>query len=416
MKKSEINAFRSGDVVRSKRSLALEQQGGPTTPSLASQREDSSYFLRTLITGPAGKAVFEHVKSDDGWPHSFTDRASWALELELSMRGVGFTWTTADVRHTRKTWLPTVRSRLHSIIVHVVPILLGCFVVVRGITLRYGLMDVEEALWELRDRKDPNGPPPRDLFDERLPLPVQLLLTGCLGAFLMSAFSFAHSAFAILCTAIFTSPAAATLSKADTVVYSGRRVSPLAYFPPLYTVRIWEVTSVRMFWGYGWHRLFARFFLVYGVWPGEWIERRVRNFIAQKHPIARRVHESSQPPPADVGKVIGGFLSSAFCHSFAVRGVSGGDWYLARGEAVFFALNGIAVVLEEGVKRSFLARRRRKQQSAKEGGKEGQTQNLSRWYDEYVGRVWWVSVLLFTGRNFARGWVNSGLVREMSAL
>lgn len=422
----------SGDVTRSKRSSALEQQGGSANAKPSSnEQEDSSYFLNahTLLTGPPEKPVFEHAIPDDGWPHTLADRASWALELELSMRGVGFTWTTADVRHTRKTWLPTVRSRLHSIFVHIVPILLGCFVVVRGIMLRYGLMGVEEALWDARDRSGPNGtpPPPKDFFDERLPLPVQLLLTGCLGAFLMSAFSFAHSAFAILCTALFTSSAAAaaaTSSEDDLIAYSGRRASPLAYFPPLYTVRVWEVTSVRMFWSYGWHRLFARFFLVYGVWPGEWVERKVRRLLRARRSHQKEkegggedeVYQSSRPPPADVGKVLGGFLSSAFCHSFAVRGVLGGDWYLARGEAVFFALNGVAVVLEEGVKRVVLARRRRKQQSAKVGGKEGQIRNLSRWYDGYVGRVWWISVSLFTGRNFARGWVNAGLVREMSAM
>lgn len=108
--------------------------------------------------------------------------------------------------------------------------------------------------------------------------------------------------------------------------------------------------------------------------------------------------------PADIGKVMGAFLSSGFCHSFAVRGVSGGDWWLAKGEAVFFALNGVAVVVEEVVKRVVVGWRK------KSGG------TLERWYDGYVGRIWWISVLLLSGRNFARGWVNAGLVREMSAM
>ncbi|KAF4552240.1 Hypothetical protein D9617_10g072210 [Elsinoe fawcettii] len=324
---------------------------------------DESYFLlhRTL-SGPSPQPVTEHAISEDGWPHTFMDRASWALELELSMRGVGFTWTTADVRHTRKTWLPTVQNRLHSIFVHVVPILGVCFVIIRTTYLRY-LEDSDYAAWA-------RPTSPENLFDTRLNLPLQLLLTAALGAFLMAAFSLAHSAFAIICAPL--------------------APSPLAYFPPLYTTRIWNVRSVRGFWSYGWHRLFARFFLVYGVWPGEWLERKV---------MGKRNDER-----ADVGKVLGGFLSSAFCHSFAVRGVLGGEWGRATGEATFFAVNGVAVVLEEVVWRVVMARRK------KSGG------SLARWYDGWIGRTWWIGLLLYTGRNFARGWVNAGLVREMSAM
>jgi hypothetical protein len=36
------------------------------------------------------------------------------------------------------------------------------------------------------------------------------------------------------------------------------------------------------------------------------------------------------------------------------------------------------------------------------------------WYDAWVGRVWWIALLLTTGRNFARGWTKAGLVREMA--
>ena len=69
-----------------------------------------SYFsLHFLNTG--GEAVTETVTTDEGWPHGWLDRMSWALELELSMRGAGFTWTSADVRHTRSTWRPSIRDR-----------------------------------------------------------------------------------------------------------------------------------------------------------------------------------------------------------------------------------------------------------------------------------------------------------------
>ncbi|KAH0843986.1 hypothetical protein FOPE_09131 [Fonsecaea pedrosoi] len=108
--------------------------------------------------------------------------------------------------------------------------------------------------------------------------------------------------------------------------------SPLAFFPPLYTTRPWQITSVRQFWSFGWHRLFARLFLVYGIRPGGWVERQ----LLKKGPDS----------PADIGKVIGAFLSSACVHAFSVRGVLAGDWSMAVGEAKFFALNGVAVALE----------------------------------------------------------------------
>ncbi|KAI1764989.1 hypothetical protein GGR53DRAFT_530074 [Hypoxylon sp. FL1150] len=323
----------------------------------------NSYFaVQRTLQGPDPQPVLETATTESGWPRTLRDRASWALELELSMRGVGFTWTTADVRHTRKTWLPTVGNRVHSILVHVLPVLLASWFIIRTIYVRY----LAAAAASTVDDNDER--PMRELFDDRLPLLAQLLLTGALGAFLMAAFSLGHSLFAIM-----LSPLAP---------------GPLAFFPPLYSVRIWDITSVRGFWSYGWHRLFARLFLVYGVWPGEWVERKLMG--------------KGPEEPADVGKVLGGFLSSAFVHSFSVRGVLGGNWSSAAGEAKFFALNGLAVVVEGAVARAVRSSRRRRGHSEK------------MWYDAWLGRVWWIAVILGSGRNFTRGWVKSGLVREVA--
>ena len=74
----------------------------------------------------------------------------------------------------------------------------------------------------------------------------------------------------------------------------------------------------------------------------------------------------------------------------------------ATGEAKFFALNGVAVIFEEAVK--IMVKRSRKSRGVKE----------SQWYDAWIGRVWWIALLLTTGRNFARGWTKAGLVREMA--
>ena len=298
--------------------------------------------------------VTETAVTDQGLPTTWPDRASWALELELSMRGVGFTWTTADVRHTKKTWRPTVENRMHRIFIHCIPILAASWAIINDTYIMHLHGESARA------------------FDE-LPLYLQLPLTAALGAFLMCAFSVGHSVFAIMLAPL--------------------APHPLSFFPPLYTTRVWDITSVRGFWSFGWHRLFARLFLVYGVWPEEWLERKI---------LGKSLDE-----PADVGKVLGGFLSSAFVHSFAVRTVVGGDWRSATGEAKFFAVNGVAVVLEELVKKVVLARRKRNQSEGK---------GLYRWYDSIIGRVWWIIVFLYSGRSFARGWVQAGLVREMAGL
>lgn len=326
----------------------------PSTPLGA---DAESYFSLHFLTPADGEAVTETATTDEGWPCGWKDRMSWALELELSMRGAGFTWSSADVRHTKSTWRPSIRDRMHSILVHVLPVLLISWAVLRDVYSLYLA----------------NGEP----FDA-LPFGLQLVLTAALGAFLMGAFSLGHSTFAILLAPL--------------------APHPLSYFPPLYTARVWELKSVRGFWSYGWHRLFSRLFLVYGVWPGEWLERKLTG--------------KSDDDEADVGKVLGGFVSSAFVHSFAAHTVMGG-WDGAFGEAWFFAGNGVAVVVEEGVRMAAIRYRRQKRRRGGDGKDEP---GLERWYDGVIGRFWWVCVLLYTGRNFARGWVSSGLVREMAGL
>lgn len=89
-----------------------------------------------------------------------------------------------------------------------------------------------------------------------------------------------------------------------------------------------------------------------------------------------------------------------------------GGWEGAFGEAWFFAGNGVAVVVEEAVRMAVRRARKRPRGGDGKGG-EGR---LERWYDGVVGRVWWMGVLLYTGRNFVRGWVRAGLVREMAWL
>ncbi len=222
----------------------------PATPDATPCGPDAEDYFSLHFLKVGGEPVTETAVTDEGWPHGWRDRMSWALELELSMRGAGFTWTSADVRHTKKTWRPNVRDRAHSIVVHVLPVLLVSWAVIRDIYTNY--LQYGEGL-------------------DDLPYPIQGFLTLSLGGFLMSAFSLGHSMFAIILAPL--------------------APHPLSYFPPLYTARVWDLVSVRGFWSYGWHRLFSRLFLVYGVWPGEWLERKLTGKGASQG--------------ADVGKVLG---------------------------------------------------------------------------------------------------------------
>lgn len=94
-----------------------------------------------------------------------------------------------------------------------------------------------------------------------------------------------------------------------------------------------------------------------------------------------------------------------------------GGWQGAWGEAWFFAGNGLAVVIEEGLKRVVFMQRKQQTKDVKQSNfVEERTKHLDRRYDGIVGRIWWICVLCYTGRNFARGWVRAGLVREMAGL
>ena len=445
----------------------------PHNPKPTTTPPPSYFTLHFLQTAGQGSPVTETATTlPNPSPTTLLDRLSWALELELSMRGAGFTWTSADVRHTRRTWRPSPRDRLHSIVFHVGPTLLLSWAVVRDVWVHYLAATAAAA--------GSASPPPPTIttrssitsFDD-LPLSIQLALTASLGAFLMSSFSLVHSLFAITMHFLF--------------LFRGEEGHPLAYFPPLYSVRVWEIVSVRGFWSYGWHRLFSRLFLVYGVWPGQWVERRLRAGMngvmtllslrenqtsrsSDNDNSSKPPHTSSKSPTDDddvnsavTGKILGGFLCSGLVHAFAGYTVLGG-WKSqggggAGGELVFFIENGVAVVFEEAVKRTVLCWRRRRRRVAgsgsssgfslvkggrdggggdadadaaeqlqdqqhekgegeegevKEGGVEEEEGTERRWYDNAMGRIWWVSVLLISGRNFARGWTRAGLVAEMA--
>ena len=77
------------------------------TPLEGLSRTSSNSYFSLHFLQPKQAAITETAVTDQGLPESLEDRLSWAAELELAMRGAGFTWTSADVRHTKKTWTPT---------------------------------------------------------------------------------------------------------------------------------------------------------------------------------------------------------------------------------------------------------------------------------------------------------------------
>lgn len=61
----------------------------PNGASASARANAAMETLSRTLSGPKKEPVYQLETPEDGWPHSFIDRASWALELELSMRGMG---------------------------------------------------------------------------------------------------------------------------------------------------------------------------------------------------------------------------------------------------------------------------------------------------------------------------------------
>ena len=216
------------------------------------------------------------------------------------------------------------------------------------------------------------------------------LLTLSQGVFLFGTFSAGYTAGAIATAPLrrryrewYTLLACACLILPLTLAY--RTTHNLAFWPPLNSEPLTSVTTVRQFWSRSWHRLFSRLFLVWGVWPGQWIER---NFTPAS--LIKRFD-----PELELGKVLGAFFISGIVHAAAGISINGGKPSQTF-EWLFFWTSGLAVVVEEIVQRMVYKVR------------GGQVQH---WYDPWIGRAWSLTVLLWSGQYFTRGWYDSGLVR-----
>ena len=98
------------------------------------------------------------------------------------------------------------------------------------------------------------------------------------------------------------------------------------------------IACVCKFWNFGSCQLLLELFQVSGVWSGGRLERKL---------FGKRSDQAE-----DLEEAVRVFFSSLYVHSFFVCGVISADWTMELGEARFFALNGVAIVLEGAVIRS----------------------------------------------------------------
>ncbi|CAD6583742.1 MAG: hypothetical protein CYPHOPRED_002484, partial [Cyphobasidiales sp. Tagirdzhanova-0007] len=266
-----------------------------------------------------------------------------------------WSWTTADVRHSRHAWLPTLEDEFYQLFLGDIPTVAASFVLERCMYLRSEPTIGLDSLTYLQ----------------------RGLLTLSQGVYLFGTFSAAYTAGAIL-----TSPLQRTHREWTT--------HNLAFWPPLNSEPLTSVVTVRQFWSRSWHRLFSRLFLVWGIWPGQWIEQQVLSSRARQRFDA----------DCDIGKVVGAFFMSGIVHSAAGISVNGGHPSQTF-EWLFFWCSGLAVIIEEAVQRFTIVMR---------------GDSKPRWYDACIGRVWTLCVLLWSGQYFTRGWYDSGLIEEMVTL
>ncbi|KZT27646.1 hypothetical protein NEOLEDRAFT_1240199 [Neolentinus lepideus HHB14362 ss-1] len=374
----------------------------PTTPTstLLDESDPPARIFKDMDTSPQN--------TDDAAVKGWWERTVWALDLVTAMGGVGWDWATADVRHTPLRWHPSPSTQPYRLLTSLLPLL---FLSLAG--LRYL-----------------HPQPSESIFD--LPILTRAAFVACLGIALYTLFDVAYTAAAFIVGLIVH---CMDLHKRK-IVYNS-----LLSFPPLYMHPLMEVCSLRDFWSRGWHRLFARYFLVYGVWPGHVLALAIQRMFCPSLPTtplrsepriacdAQSCHGPSTSPskPAhpyihtsryprrtttlsaqsggEWGKVLGAFAISGVIHSIGDRNAlvhfTPQGWTYA-GEFWFFVLNGVGVVIELEVRRVV------KEMRKKRGGE------TERWYDAYVGKVWTFGALLATGTLFADGWVRSGIIWEMT--
>lgn len=445
--------------------------------------------------------------STEPLPMTIPARLWWALDLMISMRGIGWNFASADVRHDISPWQPPSRRQIRRALLQILPAL-GTAMFISRVLLATYLHGVEhQAASPLHLSHSVVEIPPhyRPLF---------VLATG------VSLYSLFDAGYTLVSAMML--PAMKVVTKE-----AGSDLHNVDFFPLLNPHKLTEITSVRSFWSKAWHRLFHRAFLIFGILPFQ----NLALFLFPR-PNAKILSPRAHPDPGrllpkgthDWAKVLGAFFASGMIHAISERaalggrlalpannlwlqagwsrhhlaglnlqsnkGLAGADhpgrWSVSRivppfsggGEFTFFMLNGIAVLIEGAFYQFIIAQRKkaalssRKEKSQSNVGSSGDVgsssalertalaarravakvagsanaseedeieelvkhpgtppsevvtpqqkvkddssrETFTRSYDRYVGLVWAVIVLLWSGEAFVSGWVTSGLSNEL---
>ncbi|CAO1615317.1 unnamed protein product [Sympodiomycopsis kandeliae] len=448
----------------------------------------------------------------DPQPQTIPSRLWYAFDLMISMRGSGWDFASADLRHDVSPWQPPSSRQIRMAFLKILPALVAAVLITRNMLGR--LLQKEQSSTSAT------------IVD--LPPHLRPLLVLATGGSLYTLFDAGYT---------IVSAGLLPVLKAIGKVTEGN-LHNVDFFPLLNPLKLTEIRSVRSFWSKAWHRLFHRAFLVFGILPFQNLA-----LLLFPRPNAKLLSPRSHPDPGrllpkgthDWAKVLGAFFASGAVHAISERAALGGRislppnnlwlqygwasdvqdvrldlpstaglasssassgrWSVSRivppisggGEFTFFMLNGVAVLIEGAVsayvfklrKQALVSKRTLADQLApptseevrvsgvdtpstpmtrsrssngsavtsrrhgldavKDGSNMQRTgtpppapqdhavaptppapqvssEDLSRSYDRYVGLIWTVIVLLWTGEAFVEGWIKSGLLAEFSMM
>jgi hypothetical protein len=333
-------------------------------------------------------------------PTSFFGRMWWSLDLMISMRGIGWDFASADVRHDISPWQPPSRRQLKraasmifpafAVSVIVSRLLVGAYLPYTALTGR----EVHESRADLQTRPS--------IIDIPMALrPVMVLATGIA---LYTLFDCGYTVASAVLLPLLRSSANLT----DVSLHN------VDFFPLLNPLKLTDICSVRSFWSKAWHRLFHRAWLVFGILP---VQNLALYFFPRDN--AKILSPASHPDPGrllpkgthDWAKVLGAFAASGLVHGISERAALGGrialpannlwlkaGWgtthrgapdlastaglagreelggklsvtrlvppFSGGGEATFFVLNGVAVLVE-GAFHIWIKKQRKRRAEAK---------------------------------------------------
>ncbi|PWY99055.1 hypothetical protein BCV70DRAFT_163364 [Testicularia cyperi] len=334
------------------------------------------HIANPTSAGGAGGRKGEHVGvrhpypsgSNESWkteplPKTFLsfERAWWALDLMISMRGIGWDFASADVRHDSHPWQPPSSAQMRRAMLKLLPILIGCIWTMHEFHPKH-VAAVNPSILELEPIR-------------------RIIFVAATGISLYTMFDFGYTLTGAVALPMLHDAAHAAAnhqsSKKPRAKQTGSRTDRLKqqaaqqatedsetetedeapeslrvrqekaqqlslrnidFFPLLNPAGFTKATTVRRFWSYAWHRLFGRPFGVYGILPFTYVAYVVEDLWQgkfndpQRKKARREIWPSYHPDPmrslergrADWAKVLGAFTASGIIHAVSERAALGG--------------------------------------------------------------------------------------------